>query len=162
MTIPFLNFTAASEKGVSSPFFRQQGQTITQPIYLQNCIKARLLPFVNRHHAPHKVLFWPDLASSHYGGEVRTCLAENGLTIVPRHSNPQACSQARPIETLWSILEQLVYSNGWEAKTLSQLESRIRRKTKEIDPNIIQAMFSGIPKQLRKIATGGPYKACKC
>ena len=33
-------------------------------------------------------------------------------------------------------------------------------KLKEIDIKIVQQMFSGIRKQLRKIADNGPYEAC--
>lgn len=64
--------------------------------------------FVEQYHHKQQVLFWPDLARSHYGLKVRQYLEKNGIQFVPQQKNPQNCSQVRPIDTLWSILEQLV------------------------------------------------------
>ena len=74
--------------------------------------------------------------------------------------NPQNCPQSRPIETLWSILKNMLYDQGWEAKNIDYLKRRIQQKIKEIDINVVQSMFSGIRKQLRKIADHGLYHAC--
>ncbi|CAF1652716.1 unnamed protein product [Adineta ricciae] len=86
-------------------------------------------------------------------------LDENGINFVPQEKNPQNCPQARPVETFWSILEQMVYSDGWEAKNIDQLKRRIK-KVKEVDIKIVQTMFMDIPKQLRRIADRGPYETC--
>ena len=52
-------------------FFAKQQQAIDEEeTYLDQCIKVRLIPFLERHHNKEKVLFWPDLASSHYGHKV--------------------------------------------------------------------------------------------
>ena len=57
-------------------------------------------------------------------------------------------------------LGKKVYADGWEAKTINQLKRRIQIKLKEVDMTSVQAIFSSIPRQLRKIATDGPYAAC--
>ena len=54
----------------------------------------------------------------------------------------------------------MVYEGGWKAKTIDQLKRRINKKLKEIDMEVVQCIFSGIRKQLRKIADKGPYNAC--
>ena len=54
----------------------------------------------------------------------------------------------------------MVDDEGWEAKTIHHLQQRIAKKLKEIDIKIVQQMFSGIRKQLRKIADDGLYEAC--
>ena len=82
------------------------------------------------------------------------------MQFVDKEFNPQNCPQARPIEVLWSILKNMVYDERWEAKTIDHLQRRIAKKLKEIDIKIVQQMFSGIRKQLRKIADNGPYEAC--
>ncbi|CAF4230632.1 unnamed protein product [Rotaria magnacalcarata] len=120
----------------------------------------RLMPFVTSYHNKEKVLFWPDLASSHYGNNVLQYLDQNDVQFVDKKFNPQNCPQARPIETLWSILKNMVYDEGWEAKTINQLRRRIEKKLKEIDIKVVQQMFSGIRRQRRKIADNGPYEAC--
>ncbi|CAF4694248.1 unnamed protein product [Rotaria socialis] len=135
-----LGWTAISEKGISKPFFAKQTQTISERAYLKKCIEARLMPFLNSYHNIEKVLFWPDL--------------------VPKEKYPQNCHQARPIETIGQILEEKVYGGGCEAKTIDQLKRRIQRQLKRIDMKSVQAMFSSIRKQLRKIAHKGPFAAC--
>ena len=52
---------AVSESGISKPYFAQQHQAVTEKIYLNKCIKARLIPFIETYHSKEKVLFWPDL-----------------------------------------------------------------------------------------------------
>ena len=86
-------------------FFSKQKQAVSQTTYLNRCIIARLIPFIKRHHNKEKVLFWPDLPSSHYGHDVLQYLNENDVQFVDKKFNPQA----RPIETLWSILKNMVY-----------------------------------------------------
>ena len=41
--------------------------------------------------------------------------------------------EVRSIEDFWSILKAKVYENNWEAKTLHQLEVRIKKCLKEMD-----------------------------
>ena len=155
-----LVWIAISENGVSQPFFAKQKQAISQEIYFRDCIIARLMPFIQRYHTKEKVLFWPDLATSHYSYKVMDYLDDKGVQLVHKKWNPQNCPQSRPIETLWTILNDMVYEGEWEAKTIDQLKRRINKKLKEIDMKVVQSMFSGIRKQLRKIADKGPYEAC--
>ena len=151
---------ALSEKGISEPFFAKQHQSVNEEKYLEHCIKGHLMPFINRYHDPNKVLFWLDLASSHFASSVIDFFDEQKIELVPKEKNPQNGPQARPVETLWQILEEKVYADGWEAKTINQLKRRIQTKLKEVDMTSVQAMFSSILQQLRKIATDGPCAAC--
>ena len=151
---------AVSESGISKPYFAQQHQATTEKIYLNKCIKARLIPFIETYHSKEKVLFWPDLARSNYARQVIDYLMKNGISVVSQQNNPQNCPQARPIESLWSILDQLVYAHGWEAKSIEHLKRRIVKKLHEVDIKVVQAMFSDIRKQLRRIADKGPNEAC--
>ncbi|CAF3738219.1 unnamed protein product [Rotaria socialis] len=127
---------AISGKGISKPFFAKQTQAINERTHLKKYIEAGLMPFLNSYHNIEKVLFWPDLTSSHYA------------------------ASARPFETIWQILEEKVYGGDWEAKTIDQLKRRIQQQLKRIDMKPVQAMFSSIRKQLRKIADKGPFAAC--
>ncbi|CAF3891969.1 unnamed protein product, partial [Rotaria magnacalcarata] len=138
-----LVWVALLETGLSEPFFAKQQQAAASDI-----IKKE------------KLLFWPDLASSHYGHKVTQYLDENHVQYVERQSNPPNCPQSRSIETLWSILADMMYEGGWEAKTIYQLKRRIAKKLKEIDIEVFQATFSSVRKQLRKIADKGPYASC--
>ena len=155
-----LVWIAISTNGVSSSSSAKQKQAINEKTYFKECIVKRLIPFINSYHLKEEVLFWPDLASSHYSSLATSCLGQNDIQFVGKHFHPQNCSQARPIETLWSILKNMVYDQGWEARNIDQLKRRIMKKIKEININVVQAMFADIKKQLRKIADHGPYHAC--
>ena len=54
-----------------------------------------------------------------------------------RLQNPPNVPQVRPIETIWTLLEQKVYERGWKAKNLDGLAKRIILKTKELDQKVV-------------------------
>lgn len=61
----FLIWQAIDETGnVSRPFICDT--SMNSDVYLNECIKKRLLPFIDQHHSRDKVVFWPDLAPIHY------------------------------------------------------------------------------------------------
>ena len=91
---------------------------------------------------------------------VTSYLDQNNIQFVDRHFNPQNGPQTRPIETVWSILKNMVYGQEWEAKNINQLKRRIMQKIKKIDINLVQMMFLHIKKQLRKVADKGPSHGC--
>ena len=59
-----------SENGISTPYFAEQQQAVTQTTYLNESIEARLMPFIEKYHHKKRMLFWADLAPSHYGLKV--------------------------------------------------------------------------------------------
>jgi transposase len=154
-----LVWTGISASGISSPFFAKQKQAINQDTYLEECTVKRLMPFIESYHDKEKVLFWPDLVASQYSKILTQYLDQNGVQFVAKEFNPQNCPHARPIETLWSILKNMVYDQGWQARNTDQLERRIAQKMEELDMNVVQPLFSGIRKQLKKFAEHGPYEA---
>ncbi|CAF1507070.1 unnamed protein product [Adineta ricciae] len=48
---------AISQNGISMPFFKEHQQAVTQMTYLNECIKRRLMPFIEEYHHKRKVLF---------------------------------------------------------------------------------------------------------
>ena len=51
----------------------------------------------------------------------------------------------------WSILKAKVYENNWEAKTLHQLEVRIKKCLEEVDQVTILKKIGGVKKSLNDI-----------
>ena len=45
-----LAYVCMSPKGVSKPFFIPSGLAVDQEVYLEQCIKKCLEPFVNKHY----------------------------------------------------------------------------------------------------------------
>ena len=77
-----------------------------------------------------------------------------------KSNNPPNVPQARPIETLWSLLEQKIYARNWQAKNLDSLARRIKAKVKELDQKMLQAMVKTIRKQLRSTWRNDLYSVC--
>ncbi|CAF3388174.1 unnamed protein product [Rotaria socialis] len=103
---------AMSSKWVSDVYIHRSKQAVLQTTYLNECVNKRLLPFIEKYHHNGNYLFWPDLASAHYSNLVKERLQEKNAPFVARQDNPPKVPQARPIETVWALLERNVYENN--------------------------------------------------
>ena len=122
-----------SSKGVREPYIHRSNGSINADVYLNQCVKSKLIPFIKKHHANDDIIFWPDLPRAHYSKEVLTYFDEASIPIVPKTINPPNIPQGRPIEDFWDVLVQLIYEHNWKAKTTKQLKRRIRKTLKEIN-----------------------------
>ena len=68
--------------------------------------------------------------------------------------------QARPIEVIWTILEQKIYENNWEANDIDHLVRRIKQNIKELDQQMLQDMMEGVRRKLRAIWRDGLCSIC--
>ena len=101
-----LVWIAASEKGLSEPFFVSSGLAVNQFIYKKDCIEERLVPFINAHHADGNYVFWSDLASSHYAKSVIDCFEAQKINFVKKVDNPPAVPECRPNRGLLEYFER--------------------------------------------------------
>ena len=120
-----------SSKDVCEPYIHRSNGFINANVYLNQCVKSKLILFIKKHHANDDFIFWPDLARAHYSKEVLTYVDEASVPIIPKTINPLNIAQGRPIEDFWGVLVQLIYEHNWEAKTTKQLEHRIRKILKK-------------------------------
>ena len=151
-----LVWCSISSKGISTLVIRPyKAKAIDSDTYISQCL-PKLKEFVKKHHARDKIMFWPDLASSHYAKKTLDWLTSQKIPFVPKKDNPPNVPQARPIEDFWSVFKRKVYENGWEAQNEQQLVGRIKRKLKEVDVSVCQNMILKVRKILRKIEDNGP------
>jgi transposase len=154
-----LVWASISSKGVSAPLIRpNKSKAVNADIYIGQCL-PKLKQFIEKYHAGDEIMFWPDLASSHYAKKTLDWLNERKIPFVPKEDNPPNLPQARPIEKFWAVLDRMVYDGGWEAQNEQQLINRIKRKMKEIDINTVQNLIRDIRSTLRKIEDNGPLSA---
>jgi transposase len=146
---------AMSSKGISDIYVHNSKQGFDQQMYLKECISKRLLPFIDGHHSDGNYLFWPDLASTHYSNVVQKHFNDKNVPFISRADNPPNTPQARPIERVWSVLEQKMYANNWEAKNKDHLLRRIKQMAKELDQKMLQNMMKGVKKRLRRLWRDG-------
>lgn len=144
-----------SEKGLSKPYFVPSGLSVNQHIYLEECIKKRLIPFIEQYHSDGQYLFWPDLAPSHYANSILDYFQQKNIKYVKKEDNPPNLPECRPIEDFWSILKGKVYENNWQAKDLQHLRFRISKCLKEVDIELVKRVFISIRKRLGKVRIVG-------
>ena len=81
---------------MSDAYFVPSGLAIRQDVYLENCIKKHLIPFINKYYPDGGYVFWPDLASSQYAN--RNYLKTEKVNFFPKQDNRANVPKARPIE----------------------------------------------------------------
>ena len=72
---------------------------------------------------------------------MQECLKEKNVPFVIRKDSPPNIPQARPIETVWTLV---VYENNGEIKNSDVLARRIKHKSKELDLRMLQDMVDGV------------------
>ena len=75
---------AISKRGHSDVYVKPSDLAINSRVYIDECIRARLVPSINQLHKDDEILFWPDLASSHYFIATRACYKEYGINYAPK------------------------------------------------------------------------------
>jgi hypothetical protein len=151
----YLLWLAISAKGISKPFFSPKNCSVNSEIYINKCIKKRLLPFIKDNYPNDNYIFWPDLASAHYSNSAQNAYQSLSIKVVPKEDNPPNVPQLRPIEDFWYILKCKVYENGWEAKNAQLLKKRISLKLKEFDQNFVQRLMKKVKTNIRIASRNG-------
>ena len=96
----FMVWLAIDETGaISKPFITDK--TMNGEVYLRECIKQRLVPFINAHQNKN-ILFWPDMATCHYSHIVTDYLRMKKIDFIEKTDNAPNVPQARGIEMFWA------------------------------------------------------------
>ena len=101
----YLIWQAIDSEGNKAECFISESN-MNSDIYLNECLKKRLIKFIEKYHKNKKILFWPDLASSHYADICTSFLKEKNINFVEKSKNPPNVPQARPIEKFWAIMKR--------------------------------------------------------
>ena len=126
-----LVWAAVSKRGISSLLIRKSNSlALNSTIYVNECLKKHLLPFLSTVYPRGHYIFWPDLASCHYACATLEWLESKKIPFIPKEKNPPCAPQIRPIERFWAHLKLKVYENGWTAENETQLARRIKQKAK--------------------------------
>lgn len=130
-TKKYLIWHAICSCGKKSKPFITSGN-INGQIYLQECLKKRLLPFLQSYLVDNESppLFWSDLASCHYSKTVEEWYQQNNIYYVPKAANPPNCPDARPIEKFWAILKGKLRKSKREAKSVENFKVLYKNQPK--------------------------------
>lgn len=151
----YMIWQAISEGGhISEPFVTNR--TVNGEIYLKECIKKRLVPFIRKLNVQRPVLFWPDLATSHYVGAVLDELKKAGISIVPKRDNLPNVPQLRPIERFWALCKQRYCELNKPATNIASMKRIWTRISKQIATKSGKSLFKSFRSKLLKCAKQGP------
>ena len=126
-------------------------------MYTNQCLRKYLIPHIKQHYSENEYVFWPDLASAHYGRKTIAYLEAIVFKVkfIAKVDNPPKVPETRPIEDFWGILKNRVYKNGWVAKSLSQLRRRVKYCISKFDQELAQGIAQSTMSRLRFIRRNG-------
>lgn len=143
----YMVWQAICSCGLKTDTFVTNG-SINATVYIKECLQKRILPFIGRHRG--SVLFWPDLATSHYAGQTIKWFEENGVQFVPKDCNPPNTPMLRPIERYWALMKRELKKRGGVAKDIKYFKKRWNEMSKTIDEMTVQNLMRGIKKNVKK------------
>lgn len=151
----FMIWQAMAEDGsVSEPFVTNG--TVNGEIYLKECIEKRLLPFLRKVDVQRPILFWPDLATSHYCNIVTAKLREEGVNFVSKEQNPPNVPQLRPIEKFWALCKHKYHMLNKAVDSIPKMKRIWTRISKEIAAESGKNLFKHFRQKLRTCSEKGP------
>lgn len=147
----FLIWQAICTCGRRSKIFTTTG-TVNQDVYTNQCLQKYLLPFIRSHKG--SVLFWPDLASCHYGRQAAEWYQRNKVNVVPREANPPNCPELRPIECYWAILKKNLRKTKGFSKDIKDFKRKCKIGADKVTQETVYSLMSGMKKKVRVFAYG--------
>ncbi len=141
------------------PYFRPyKSLAVNTEIYINECLKPRLLPFIHKHHSDLNFQFVHDLAGAPCSIGTNALKNEN----LPFSIGP-------PVPQMFSKLDQQrTYGVFWHRKFMredgrpqQELISRIQSQLKNFDSNFLQSLMGGVQTKLRARADRGVLASYK-
>ena len=152
----YLVWQAIDEHGnVSCPFVSDR--TINSEVYLKECLKKRLLPFIEKYHRRKSVLLWMDMATCHYASTVISWLEEQGIEYVSKENNAPNVPQARPIEKFWALCKARYRKRKRPASSLSHFRNIWRGISKKIASESGLSLMENLRSKIREVGLKGVY-----
>jgi len=144
-----------SSKGIGQVYIAQSKQAINKYIYLDKCIKKRLVPFINKYYRGDQYVFWPDLASLHYANSVQIWLEENNINFLAKSDNPANLPEVSPIENVFVIIKRDVYRDGWSVSSIKQYKQRICLTMRKLPSDCVQNLMTSTIQRLDQVRQNG-------
>ncbi|KAF2885528.1 hypothetical protein ILUMI_20678 [Ignelater luminosus] len=154
----YLVWQAIDENGnVSEPYVTNK--SLTADIYLKECLKKQLLPFLLKHHNKEEILFWSDLATCRYAKVCLEILTQEKLEFIGKHENPPNAPQARGIEKFWALCKQRYSEQKNTAKNIGGFKRIWNKISKNVAEELGKTVMDHAYKYLREIGYKGIQNA---
>jgi len=147
----YLVWQAICSCGQKSEEFVTPG-TLNSEVYVTECLKKRLLPLIEAHTIP--VMFWPDLATCHYGKKAKEFYEENGINIVQKEANPPNCPELRPIERYWAHIKRKLKGTKSTTTNVKDFQKKWKIQSNLLSDTYVQNLMSSVKSNVRKFWRG--------
>lgn len=134
---------------------------MNKDVYLVECLKKRLLPFITKHHENEKIIFWLDLATCHNANIVKAYLDQQKSRFCAKLENPPNVPQARGIEKFWAEFKRIYQQRSESPKNLHGFKLVWTKISKEVAKSSGGAKMNHTNKNLQKIRRKG-VRATMC
>jgi hypothetical protein len=151
-----LVWTTIAEGGLTSDSFYST-KTMTGQVYLEECLKKILLPFIDANWRRADVLFWMDMARPHYAAPVIDFLQKEGIPFVKWKENAPNVPQARPIERYWALCKRAYARANVASATLEDFVPRWESCAREVVASSGLALMRSARAKVRAIGRKGVY-----
>ena len=122
---------------------------ISAKVYLKECSQARLLLFIGKHYDHNEILFWPDMASTHYADKVISFLNDNRIEFVQKSKNDPNTPQARGIEWFCALCKTEYFERQNSPKSVRGLALVWRNISKSVAEKSGKAVMDSTLTNLR-------------
>lgn len=120
---------------------------MTGAIYLNECLKKRLLPFIRSHTI--FTLFWRDLASAHYSKAVIEWYEKENVKYVPKEANPPNTPHLLPIETYWALVKRNLRTSMKVAKNYQSFAHLWLQAAKKVPTDVVRRLMARVTPKVR-------------
>lgn len=121
--------------------------SINSKVYIEKCLEGPLKALIRQHQG--SVLFWPDLATSHYARSTLQWYDANNINYVPKEANPPNCPELRPIEKYWALMKRSLKNTKKVSQNERDFQNKWRRAYRVVDENTVQNLMNGVKKKVR-------------
>jgi hypothetical protein len=148
-------WVAFSNKGISEPFIQSISEKFDYNVYLEECVKKRLIPFIKEKHINlANTVVWADAQPAYTNKKVLAHLDENSIIHVDKEENPG--NRVKCFSYFWNYLRNTrIYARNWEAENEDELADRIKYCLKSLDMNGVKRIVNDTEKRLNEMALNG-------
>lgn len=151
-------WVAFSNKGVCEPFIQRLGEKFDHNVYLEECVKKRLVPFIEENHsdAEDEAVIWADAQPVYFNKKTLAYLDGQDIKYVEKEDIPG--NRVKCFTYFWNFLRNKVYRMGWHAKDEAALERRILHCIQNINMNTVARIANDTDNRIKEMIDFGEIK----
>ncbi len=117
--------------GINRVYVHRSKTAVGTETYLNECMRKRLIPSLNRYHDCVSMLFWRDLASAPYAYIVQAVLTDHGTNYVNKAKTRSTYLGRDQLKMSMCLGKHKMYKSNWEAHNILRLVGQAKYYKRE-------------------------------